>query len=192
MKIDLSVVLLLILGLLLTARIASQSPTTRQALAQDTVIQGYPCAKGYAWFYPSGHLNRCAVSSQTAFGEARIPAGSIIQLRPDGTTQYVMLAHNTRVAGYDARGGSFLGPSEGDITAFYPSGQLRSVYLVGNQTIQGVPCRGGQWAIFTDPVNGGDAVEFYKNGTLRSCKLTRDYGGGKSGHRIVLPAGGGQ
>lgn len=62
------IVLLLVLGLLFAAHTASQSGTgqrsgavpqaTRRNLAQDTVIQGYPCAKGYAWFCAGDKLNR--------------------------------------------------------------------------------------------------------------------------------------
>ena len=160
---------------------------TRKHLPADTTIQGYPCAKDYAWFYQDGALNRCTVSRDTNFGTAQIPAGSIIELWPNGATNYVMLAHNAVVLGYNAMGGGFLGPSEGSIAAFYPSGQLHSVHLVADQTIQGVPCRGGQWGIFTDPINGGNHVTFYEDGKLESCKLTRDFAGQKSGHRLTLP-----
>lgn len=187
MKGTLLAVLLLVVGLLLAARTASQPPPRRQTLTRDTVLQGYPCAKGYAWFYLGGKLDRCTVSRQTAFGQAQIPAGSIIELWPNGTTRYVMLAHNAVVLGYNAMGGSLLGPAEGTVTSFYPSGKLRTVYLVDNQIIQGVPCRGGQWGILTDPVNGGNFVEFYESGKLKSCKLTRGFGGQQRGHRLTLP-----
>jgi len=161
--------------------------TMRRTLAQDTAIQGYPCTKGYAWLYRDGSLNRCTVARETAFGEAQIPAGSIIELLPNGTTHYVLLAHNANVLGYSAMGGGVLGPGEGAVTSFYPDGKLRSVYLVGDRTIHGVPCRGAQWGILTDPVNGGNYVEFYEDGRLRSCKLTQDDGGQKSGQRLILP-----
>jgi len=165
---------------------AQQPQLTREKLATDTVIQTYPCAKEYAWFYQDGALNRCTVSRDTRFGQAQIPTGSIIELWPNGTTRYVMLAHNAVVLGYNVMGGSFLGPSEGSVLTFYPSGKLRSVYLVDDQTIQGVPCRGDQWGILTDPIDGGNQVEFYEDGKLRSCKLTRDYAGQQSGHRLTL------
>jgi hypothetical protein len=181
------VILLLILGLLFAAHTASQSPpTTRRHLAQDAVLQGYPCARGYAWFYSDGKLNRCTVSHDAAFGEAQIPAGSIIQLHPDGTTWFVMLAHNATILDYPAMGGSLLGPSEGPITSFYPSGKLRSLYLVDDRTIQGVPCRSGKWGIVTDRRGAPNVVEFYENGRLHACKLTGDYRGHHAGQQIRL------
>lgn len=187
------VVILLVLGLLFAAHTASQSsPSTRRLLTQDTVIQTYPCAKGYAWFYADGKLSRCTVSRDTVFGEAQIPSGSIIQLHPDGSTWFVMLAHNTTILDYPAMGGSLLGPSEGPITSFYPSGHLRSLYLVADQTIQGVPCRSGKWGILTDRRSAPNVVEFYENGSLHACKLTGDYKGHHSGQQVRLrPATGG-
>lgn len=175
------------LTLSLAVPAANQHDTTRRSLDQNTTIQGYPCAQGHAWFFQDGHLSRCTISREANFGEAQIPKGSIVELWPDGTTKYVMLAHAATVAGFLARGGGPLGPAEGSITSFYRSGKLRSLYLVDDQTIQGVPCRSGKWGIFTDPVNGGNFVEFYENGKLKSCKLTRDYGGQSRGHRLVLP-----
>jgi len=160
---------------------------TRRHLGRDVVIQGYPCARGYAWFYDSGSLNRCFASRSTSFGEAQIPRGSVIQLWPDGATQFAMLAHRATVAGYYVSGGSFLGPAEGAITSFYRSGKLHTAYLVHNQTIQGVPCRGSQWGLFTDSINGGNYIVLYPDGRLRACKLTRDFGGQRAGHRLTLP-----
>lgn len=178
---------LLACGLLAAADAAEKQPQpTRKKLAQDTAIQGYPCQRGYAWFYQDGKLNRCTVWRATAFGEAQVPAGSIIELWPDGTTNFVMLAHDAVVDGYNGMGGGPLGPAEGAITSFYRSGRLHTIYLVADQTIQGVPCRGGQLGMLTDPINGGNFVEFYENGALRSCKLTRDFGGQKRGHRLLL------
>lgn len=165
---------------------AGPSQVTRKSLPGDTVIQNYPCAKGYAWFYGDGALNRCTLSRDATFGEAKILRGSIIELWPDGTTHYAMLAHDAVVAGYEVMGGSLLGPGEGAMTGFYPSGKLRTIYLVSDQTIQGVPCRGGEWGIFTDFMNGGNFVEFYEDGRLQSCKLVRDFGDRKRGQRIRL------
>ena len=168
---------------------SGQPEATRRHLAGNTTIQGYPCAKGYAWVFPDGRLSRCTVSIDTSFGEAQIPKGSIIELWSDGTTDYVLLAHSAKIAGFLARGGGPLGPAEGSITRFYRSGKLRSLYLVHDQVIQGVPCRSGSWAILTDPINGGNFVEFYEDGKLKSCKLTRDFEGQIRGKRLELPRG---
>lgn len=102
-----AILLILIVSGAFAAGADNQPQLTRRKLAQDTVIQGYPCQRGYAWLYPDGRLNRCFVSEET-------------------------------------------------------------------------------WGILTDPFHGGNFVELYENGSLRSCKLTRDYGGQKRGYRLLL------
>jgi hypothetical protein len=71
----------------------------RKTLDQPTEIQGYPCAKGFAWFFDDGRLNRCTVTREIAFGEARIPAGSYIGLHPDGTPDIVQMSHDAPILG---------------------------------------------------------------------------------------------
>ena len=86
----------------------------RTKLTEAREIQGYPCAKGYAMVYPSGKLASCSVSRETAFGEALVPAGSIIGLESTGKPKGAMMAHNTVIAGVRCGGGNWpLGPSEG-------------------------------------------------------------------------------
>jgi len=166
-----------------TAVLAAPPPqTTRRMLAQPEEIQGYACAKGYAFFYTDGHLQRCFVSRETAFGEIRVPQGSIINLLPDGRPQYVMLAHNTLVSGVNCSGDGLLGPAEGSVTTLYPSGKFKACYLVGNQRVQGVPCESGG---FFHAIAGHDLpVEFYENGKFKSCLLSADYGDRHRGERF--------
>jgi len=178
---------LLACGLPCLAGNGTQPQVTRRTLASAQGIQGYPCAKGYAWFYADGRLNQCTVSRDAAFGEATVPEGSIIVLRPDGKPHHVFLSRDADIAGYRAMGGGLLGTAEGPVTAFYPSGKPKSIYLVGNQIVQGVPCRGGQWGIVTDPIGGGNAIVLYENGKLHGCKLTKDFDGVRRGQRIVRP-----
>jgi antitoxin component YwqK of YwqJK toxin-antitoxin module len=170
----------------LDARCDTSRPAVfRRKLEHTTEIQGYSCAKGYAWFYAAGQLERCGVSRETVFGDAHVPAGSIIVLRPNGSPRYCFLSHDTLIAGYRVMGPGWLPVAEGVTTAFYPSGKLKSIYLVEDQAIQGVPCRSGQWGIFTDPFGGGNHVEFYETGKLRGCKLTRDFSGVRRGQRFI-------
>jgi hypothetical protein len=160
--------------------------TIRRPLAAATKIQEYPCDRGYAWFYSDGRLSRCTLSREASFGEALLPSGSIIHLTEQGRPQFAFLSHNAVLGGYEVMGGSWLGTGEGNITAFYPSGKLKSAYLVRDQWVQGVPCRGGQWGILTDPQHGGNAVQFYENGKLKGCKVSVDFQGVASRHRIAL------
>jgi len=153
----------------------------RQTLHAPTEIQGYPCAKGYAWFFADGRLNRCTVSVETAFGEARIPAGTYIALNPDGTPAFVQMTHSAPILGVTCMGGSWLGPGEGAMVGFYPSGKLKECYLAGDQTVQGVPCMNG--GILGDGLGLG--AVFHENGKLKSCKLAKDFGGQRKGERFV-------
>jgi hypothetical protein len=139
--------LLLAMALIALSPAALSGPreqTHRKTLDQPHSIQGYPCARGYAWFYSDGHLQRCTVSSDIVFGAVAIPAESIIQLLQDGSPKYAMMVRNTLVNGPPCAGGGPLGPGEGATTEFYSSGKLKGCFLTQDQIVQGVPCaRGG-------------------------------------------------
>ena len=98
-----------------TAQTAQPRPAThRTTLRQDTEIQGYPCAKGYAFLYADGRLEQCGISREIAYGEAKLPVGSLVVLLQDGRPKYAMLQHDSEVAGVKCSGGNWLlGPSEG-------------------------------------------------------------------------------
>lgn len=167
-------------GSVFAACAATRPELTRQKLTQETQIQGHACAAGYAWFYPDGHLQQCAVPRDMEFGEARIPAGTWINLTDDGRPDYVFLAHDTEIAGYLCEGGNrVLGPREGAMTGFYPSGRLKYCWLASDRDVQGVPC--SRSGMFT----GNSSLEFFESGRLRECKLSRDYGGMRAGQRYA-------
>lgn len=167
---------------------ASEPNALRYQIPHDTTIQGYPCSRGEAWFYPDGSLNQCTLSRPAAIGsDLRVPRGAVIELWPSGAAHYLMLQHPGVLAGYRVRGSTRHGLSRGATTSFYRTGELRSFYLVSTQTIQGIPCRGGAWDTLTDPTGGENMVEFYRDGKLESCKLSRDFSGFRAGQRIVLP-----
>ena len=163
------------------AGVTPQSHRTK--LQQPAEIQGYPCAKGYAWFFTGGNLQRCTVSQEVVFAEARVPAESIIVLQPDGKPNYVFLGHDAEVAGYKCRGGGLLGPAEGPVTAFFPNGKLKVCWLASDQTVQGVPCRHASFV--ADTFSGDAGVYFHESGKLKSCKLSQDFGTQRRGQRFV-------
>lgn len=155
----------------------------RTKLNQATEIQGYACAKDYAWFYSDGKLKRCTTSREIAVGVAQVQRGSIIELLPDGRPSYVMMLHDAAVGEVECSGGNWLlGPSEGAMVALYPSGKLKQCWLAKDQTVQGVPCiRGGVLGLFGDGARSDGGVKFYESGKLESCTLGKDYGGKKRG-----------
>lgn len=174
-------------ALTVTVCSASEPNAVRNKISHDSTIQGFPCARGAAWFYPDGSLNQCTLSRPAAIGDLRVPRGSVVEFWPSGTAHLLMLPHAGLLAGYRVRGGTRFGLSRGATTAFYRSGELRSFYLVGNQTIQGVPCRGGSWNTLTDPTGSETEVELYPDGKIQSCKLSQNFSGFHAGERIVIP-----
>lgn len=182
---------LLLLCLLLAAAVsaasASEPNAVRDKVLHNTTIQGFPCARGAAWFYPDGSLNQCTLAQPAALGDLRVPRGSVVELWPNGEAHYLTLPRATVLAGYRVRGADRLSLSRGATTAFYRTGELHSLYLTGNQAVHGIPCHGGAWNTFTDPAGNQNVVEFYPDGSLESCQLSRDFSGFRTGQRIVLP-----
>jgi hypothetical protein len=166
-------------ALLAAGWMRAQSQTTRKSLTQPTMIQGFPCDKGYAWFYPGGHLEKCTVTREIPFGEITIPAGSYITLTQDGKPDLVQMSHDAPVLGLRCEGGGLLGAGEGPVVALYPSGKLKACFLAADQSVQGVPCSHGG---FFSTVSGPDpGVYFGESGKLRQCRLTADYAGQRKG-----------
>lgn len=167
----------------LNAAAGTEPESHRQTLDQAKEIQGYPCAKGYAWFFADGRLQHCFITHDIAFGEATIPAGSWITLAPGGTPSIAQMSRDTDVHGYRCAGGGVLGPGEGPMVSLYPSGKLKECFLAADQVVQGVPCsHGGFWKT---TLSGDPSLKFREDGALASCMLTRDYNGQKKGDRYV-------
>jgi len=173
---------LLLCGLTCTGWAGSQLEVHRKTLYAPTEIQGYPCAKGVAWFFADARLSRCTVTREIPFGEARIPAGTYIALHPDGAPNFVQMSHNAPILGMTCMGGSWLGSGEASVVAFYPSGKLKLCYLAGNQTVQGVPCAAGGLLASLRGVDPG--VLFDESGKLSACKLAKDFGTQRKGGRF--------
>lgn len=164
---------------------ASEPNAIHNKLRRDAEIQGIPCFRGDAWFYPNGALNQCVLSRPAALGDILAPRRSIVELWPNGAPHFVALRRNTVVNGVRVMGSSRTRSSSAVVTTFYPSGKLRSVYLPGDQAVQGVPCHGGgSWISIAGPNREGNSVEFFDDGTLHSCRLAHAYGGYNSGQRF--------
>ena len=158
----------------------AQPQVHRRYLHQPSEIGGYPCATGWAWFFADGRLNRCTITREIPFGEARIPAETYIAVRDDGAPDFIQMSHNAPILGMTCMGGSWLGSGEGAMVAFYPSGKLKQCFLAGDQIVQGVPCTNG--GLFGDGTGSG--AIFHESGKLKSCKLTGDFGTFKRGQRF--------
>ena len=156
----------------------------RKTLDQPREINGIACAKGYAWFYPDGRLQRCTTSREIAVGVAQVQRGSIVVLLADGRPDYVMMRHDAAIGEVECRGGNWmLGPSEGAMVALYPSGRLKQCWLAKDQVVQGVPCMNG--GMLGDGATREGGVKFRESGKLESCTLAKDFGGKRKGELLV-------
>ena len=180
------IVLLVGVGYGVTQTAQSGTAVRRTKLTQATEIQGYACAKDYAWFYSDGKLQRCTASREIAVGVAQVQRGSIIELLPDGRPNYVMMLHDAAVGEVECSGGNWLlGPSEGAMVALYPSGKLKQCWLAKDQVVQGIPCmRGGFLGLFGDGARRDGGAKFYESGKLESCTLAKDFGGKRRGNHF--------
>lgn len=178
----------LLLAVVASVCSAAEPNSIRNKLATDKTIQGIPCARGTAWFYPDGALNECTLSRSTTLGDVEVPRRSIVDLWPNGAAHYLTISRPAVIGGYRVMGGARANSSSAVVTTFYSNGKLRSVYLAADRTIEGVPCRGGSaWNLLVDSANDTNYVEFFDNGKLKSCRLARDYEGHRSGDRLLLP-----
>jgi len=156
----------------------------RTKLAQATEIQGYACAKDYAWFYSDGKLQRCTTSREIAVGVAQVQRGSIVELLPDGRPNFVMMLHDAAIGEVECKGGNWLlGSSEGAMVMLYPSGKLKQCWLAKDQGVQGVPCMSGG-VFFGDGAKRDGGVRFMESGKLESCTLAKEYGGKRRGEHF--------
>jgi hypothetical protein len=160
-----------------------------RTLESDTPqeIQGVPCGRSVR-VDQDDRLLSCTLSRDAELGEARLPEGTWIRFRPEGTIDYCFLPGDTRVQGYLCRG-----KGHSYMTTFYPSGRLRLCWLAEDEEIQGIPCvratTGGE--VFGRLAGrGGPGAVFFENGNLQSCKLARgiviDDKKYKGGRRITL------
>lgn len=173
---------ILLCGVLSACSASGQAPE-RKKLHQGEMIQGYPCVKGYAWFYVTQKLKSCTVAVEIPFGTVTIPAGSVITLTPDGKPAIVQMSHDTVLNGLHAQGGSLLGASEGPMVVFYADGKLRELFLSEDQSVDGVPC--ARSSIKMSALRKDTSVQLDQEGHLRACMLADNYGSKKKGERIL-------
>jgi hypothetical protein len=173
--------LVLLFAALATVTTLAQAPERRK-LQHGTMVDSYPCAKGYAWFYANQKLKSCTLAVEIPFGSVTVPAGSIIDLTPEGKPALVQMSRAAVLNGFHCQGGSLLGPSEGAVVAFYPDGRLRELFLSEDQTIDGVPCAHGG---LVSTLHGDPSVQLDPDGHLKSCRLSENYGSLLKGDRFV-------
>jgi hypothetical protein len=155
--------LLLALGLALQA--GADAGSRDQVYKQATVVQGLRVV-GRAEFRPDGTLESATLAEAMTLGAARLPARSVVHLRPDGTPDWCFLPEDTVIEGHLCQGGGHEW-----MTQFHPDGRLKSAGLARVELLQGVPCdRGSFW---TEVLGGGGRTVFHPNGSLARARVAR-------------------
>lgn len=126
-------------------------------LAAETVIEGWPCRKGFASFHADWRLDECHLSRDYERNGIVMPAGTRIFPDPRGNPGVVLFPRDVDVQGFLVRGTR----KGGYMTAFYPSGKLHWFYPRDPVQVGGITCA---TSLF-------EAVYLHRDGGLRQCKL---------------------
>lgn len=70
----------------------------RRKFVAPQEVQGYLCAKGWAWFYADGQLESCTLERDTPFGEVQAPRGSWIRLTAEVKPLYLVLSRHLKMS----------------------------------------------------------------------------------------------
>ena len=128
-------------------------------LAEDTLIQDYPCKKGFVVFYDDWSLNTFQFSEPFEFSGFVIPAKTWGMLDKEGNIYICFFSKDTEVQGYPCRG-SIMG-REGIQTSFHKNGKLNCFFPRKDIEIDGILCKGSVFHL----------TVLHNNGRLRSCTL---------------------
>ncbi len=130
-------------------------------LAADTIIQGYPCKKGFVSFYDDWKLDEFQLSQPVRLNdEVVIPTNSWGFLDRDGNLTTCMLPVDLEIQGYPCRGG---GGKAGFMTSFHKNGNLKYFFTKDDIEIDSIPCSG---SIF-------HGIGLHESGNLESCTLAK-------------------
>jgi len=132
-------------------------------LAGDTVIDGWPCRKGFVVL----HGNWKPDELQLAKGHRRngidFPAKTWVFVDEQGNPKACMLPRDLEIQGHRCRGG--WGGKEGVMVSFYPGGALKYYCCREDPVIDGVPCDGSMFHC---------GITLHENGRLKQCRLAED------------------
>ncbi len=130
-------------------------------LAEDTLIEGYPCKKGFVFFYDNGNLNTFQFSKPFEFSDFVIPAKTWGKLDKEGDIYICFFSKDTEVQGYLCKG-SIMG-LEGITTSFHKNGKLSCFFPRKSVEINGIPCKRSVFHL----------TGLHDNGRLRNCTLDK-------------------
>ena len=128
-------------------------------LAEDTVIEGWPCRQGFVNFYADWRLDECHLSREYERNGIVMPEGTRVFPDRRGNPGVCLFPYDVEVQGYRCRGNR----RGGFMTTFYPYGQLHWFYSREPVEVNGVTC--------TDSLT--EAIYLHPDGRLQQCKLEK-------------------
>jgi hypothetical protein len=133
-------------------------------MAENRVVEGFPCEKGWVHFKKNWKLLSFQLSENFEYKNTLLPAHTWIHLPYHNEQSGYVCAfpHPYEVQGYIC-GGS--GGFKGTQTGFYDSGRLRSFFPPDDIVINGVSCKASLFA----------NINLHENGNLKRCTLAEDY-----------------
>jgi hypothetical protein len=128
-------------------------------LAEDTVIEGWPCRQGFVNFHADWRLDECHLSREYERNDIVMPEGTRVFPDRRGSPGVCLFPHDVEIQGYLCRGNR----RGGFMTAFYPYGQLHWFYSREPVVVDGVTCKDSLF----------EAIYLHPNGRLKQCKLDK-------------------
>ena len=130
-------------------------------LAEDTVIDGWPCKKDFIVFHSDWRLDELQLSRDYERNGVFMPAGTWVFPNAQADPAICMFPRDIEIQGYLVRGSS-MGKS-GFMTRFYTTGRLMLFWSRTPVEVGGVICK--------DSLFNG--IYLHDNGMLRDCILDR-------------------
>lgn len=128
-------------------------------LAEDTVIDGWPCMKAFIVFHSDWRLDELQLSRDYERNGIMMPARTWVFPNREGNPGVCMFPHDVEIQGYLCRGSR--AEKGGFMTRFYNSGRLKLFWSREPVEVDGVTCK--------DTLLKG--ILLHENGRLQECTL---------------------
>jgi hypothetical protein len=130
-------------------------------LAEDAVVQGYPCKAGFIALHDDLSLWLFTAASPIEFGDITIPPKTYVGINERGHIDGCAFPADIEIQGHLCRGG--WGGAQGVTTSFYDSGRLCYFFSREDVEVDGVFCKGSL-------LHG---IRLHEDGSLSECRSAR-------------------
>lgn len=127
-------------------------------LAEDAIVQGYPCKAGFIALHDDLSLTLFTAASAIEFGDITVPPKTYVYINQGGHIERCAFPADVEIQGHLCRGG--WGGPQGVTTSFYDSGKLRYFFSREDAEIDGVLCKGSL-------LHG---IRLHEDGSLSECR----------------------